>query len=126
MSITRVALGVLYVSITIITLYILYKRLLAYMNKGNPQKELYCELNSLEKDPAGGMLEFWFTAKGTKTVTFEILDQNYTPLEVVTEREFEPGQHIVRYDSTKLKNGVYFYQLRTDNQQTMKKMNIWN
>lgn len=126
MSFTRISLGVLYTSITIIIVYLLYKRLLAYLNKGVPEKALYCELNSLENDPAGGELEFWFLARETKNVTFEILNADHSPLEKVVEKEFGPGQHIVRYDSTKLPNGAYFYQLKTDNQQIMKKMNILN
>ncbi len=126
MSITRIALGVLYVSIAIIILYILYKKLLRYMNRDVLEKAHYCELNSLEKDPAHGELEFWFTSQDTKLVTFEILDKDYAPLEVISEKEYGAGQHIVRYDSTKLANGTYFYQLRTDNQQIIKKMVILN
>lgn len=126
MSVARVALGVLYVSIAIIILYILYRKLLRWMNRDVPEKALYCELNSLEKDPARGELEFWFTSKETKQVAFEILDENHAPLETVVEKEFAPGQHIVRYDSTRLTNGTYFYQLKTDNQQIMKKMVVVN
>lgn len=126
MSFTKISLGVLYTSITIIILYILYRRLLAYMNRGALVKAHYCELESLEKDPAAGELEFCFTSEDTKKVTFEILSADYAPLEVVIEKEFGPGQHIVRYDSTKLANGTYFYQLRTENQQVIKKMTILN
>ena len=126
LSFAKVALGVLYTSITIIIVYILYKKLLAYLNKDVPEKALYCELNSLEKDPASGELEFYFTSEATRNIVFEILDENHAPLEIVTEKEYAPGQHIVRYDSRKLPNGAYFYQLRTDNQQTMKKMVVLN
>lgn len=126
LSFVKIALGVLYTSITVIVGYILYKRLLRYMNKGVPHKALYCELNSLEQDPAKGMLEFYFTSLDAKKVRFEILDESYNSVEVIVDKDFDPGQHIVRFDSTKVSNGVYYYQLKTDNQQTMKMMHIAN
>lgn len=125
-SFVRIALGVLYVSITLIVLYILYTRLLRRMNKDVPEKALYCELNTLEKNPASGELEFYFTSNDTKHVTFEILNDDYAPIEMITDKEYAPGQHILRYDSTRLPNGNYFYQLKTDNQQTMRKMIVVN
>ena len=126
LSFVKIALGVLYTSITVIVVYILYKRLLRYMNKGVPNKALYCELNTLEQDPAKGMLEFYFTSSESKKVSFEILDENYKSIEMLVEKDFDPGQHIVRFDSTKVTNGTYFYQIKTDNQQTMKMMHIAN
>jgi hypothetical protein len=126
LSFVKIALGVLYTSITVIVCYILYKRLLRYMNKDVPNKALYCELISLEQDPAKGMLEFYFTSLETKTVSFEILDESYNSVEVLAEKDFNAGQHIVRFDSTKVSNGVYYYQLKTDNQQTMKMMHVAN
>jgi hypothetical protein len=96
------------------------------MNKGVPNKALYCELNALEQDPAKGILEFYFTSLESKKVSVEILDESYQSIEILADRDFEAGQHIVRYDSTKVSNGVYYYQLKTDNQQTMKMMRILN
>lgn len=126
LSLIRITLGALYVSIAVIIIYILYKRLLRYLNKDVPGKVNYCELSSLESNPAKGELEFFFTADAQSTVIFEILNENYELLEQILEKEFEAGQHIVRYDSTRLENGTYYYQLRTANQQTLKKMNIEN
>ena len=126
LSFVKIALGVLYTSITVIVVYILYKRLLRYMNRGVPNKALYCELNALEQDPAKGILEFYFTSLESKKVSVEILDESYQSIEILADRDFEAGQHIVRYDSTKVSNGVYYYQLKTDNQQTMKMMRILN
>ncbi len=126
LSFVKIALGVLYTSITVIVVYILYKRLLRYMNKGVPNKAIYCELNALEQDPAKGILEFYFTSLESKKVSVEILDESYQSIEILADRDFEAGQHIVRYDSTKVSNGVYYYQLKTDNQQTMKMMRILN
>lgn len=126
LSFVKIALGVLYTSITVIICYLLYKKLLRYMNKDVPNKALYSELISLEQDPAKGMLEFYFTSLETKKVCFEILDESYNSVEVLADKDFKSGQHIVRFDSTKVSNGVYYYQLKTDNQQTMKMMHVAN
>ena len=126
LSFVKIALGVLYTSITVIVAYILYKRLLRSMNKGVPNKALYCELNALEQDPANGTLEFYFTSLDPKKVSFENLDENYKSIEVLADKDFEAGQHIVRFDSTKVDNGTYYYQLQTDNQKTIKMMHISN
>ncbi len=126
LSFVKVALGVLYTSITVIVCYILYKRLLRSMNKDVPNKALYCELISLEQDPAAGLLEFYFTSLDSKKVSFEILDENYKSIEVLADKDFDAGQNIVRFDSTKVTNGTYYYQLQTDNQKTIKMMHIAN
>lgn len=126
LSFVKIALGVLYTSITIIVGYILYRRLLAYLNKDVPSTAGYCFLNALEQDPVRGELEFCFSSEESKLITFEILNSVYDPIETIISKEFKPGQHILRFDSTKLPDGVYYYQLKTDNQQTMKKMRVSN
>jgi hypothetical protein len=96
------------------------------INREAPNKGLYCELIYLENDVAKGVVEFYFTNIETKKIQFEILNKQYESLSVLAEQEFEPGQHIVRFDSTTVPNGSYFYQLKTDNQQTMRKMIVTN
>lgn len=126
LSIVNVALGVLYTSITIIVGYILYKRLLRHFNKNVPNKEAYCELNPLENKIESGEVEFYFTTSIPKHVSFEILDKHYNSVAVLADKDFEIGQHIMRFDTTTVPNGHYFYQLRTGNQQTLRKMEIQN
>ena len=96
------------------------------MNKDVPNKALYCELNPLEQNPAKGILEFYFTSMEPKKVRFEILNNQHQSIEIVADQDFDSGQHILRFDSTKIENGVYYYQIKTDNQQTMKMMTILN
>jgi hypothetical protein len=38
----------------------------------------------------------------------------------------DPGGHIVRFDSTQIDDGNYFFGLRTENQKTLKKCQIRN
>lgn len=123
---SQVALGTLYVSLVIIILFLIYKRILMSINSKEPSKKLYCEMNFLENDLAKGTVEFYFTNVEKKEIRFEVLDKAYETVELLAEAVFEPGQHIVRFDSTTVSNGNYFYQLKTDNQQTMRKMVVNN
>jgi len=125
-SVARVLMGVLLVSITVLILVIAYRKYLVHLGKGVPQQQHYCVLYSLEKDPAHGELEFYFTTEVARKVTFEILSEAGELLETITDAEFGTGGHILRYDSKKLANGIYFYRLRTENQQTMKKLVVAN
>lgn len=122
----KVAVGVLFVSLTLLVLFIAYKKLLAYLGKGNPIKEDYCVLYSLETPVASKEVEIYFTTEQAKTVTIELLNADLTPHSVIKEGDFGIGGHIVRLDTTKLINGEYFFCLRTDNQKTMKKMVVEN
>jgi len=114
------------VSITIIIAVLAYRKLLSNVRKGEMNLEKFCVLYSLEKNQQTGELEFYFTNEEPKHVTFEILSEKNEVIETLTDKEYKAGGHIVRYDSTRLKNGVYFYQLRTDNQKTAKKMLVEN
>jgi hypothetical protein len=49
-----------------------------------------------------------------------------TLVEEIRSQECFVGGNIVRYDSSKLTNGQYYYCLKTDNQKTMKKMSVLN
>lgn len=123
-SIGKLMVGVLTVSLSLLVLIIAYRKLLAYLGKGNPPKEKYCVLFGLENPVVTGEVEFYFTSEEAKKVALEILDENMQFLHLIVEKEFELGGNIIRFDSTQLKNGNYFYQLRTDNQKTMKKIRV--
>jgi hypothetical protein len=45
---------------------------------------------------------------------------------VLKEAEMKSGGHIIRFDSSQLANGIYFYCLETDNQKTLKKMKVFH
>ncbi|MEY3439139.1 MAG: hypothetical protein RL265_1724 [Bacteroidota bacterium] len=125
-SISKVVIGVLFVSLLLLLAYILYKKVLAFVGKGVPVNTDYCVLYSLEQDPVVGEMEIYFTTKEPKKVAIEILNEDMNLCELVVEKDFKEGGHIIRFDSTKLSNGTYFYGLRTENQKTVKKISIKN
>ena len=114
------------VTLGILVIAIGYRQLLKYLGKGTPPKEDYCVLYGLEKNPAQGELEFYFTSEIPKSVTLNILDEEMNFVKEVSTIDCHKGGNIIRYDSTEMANGNYFYCLQTDNQKTMKKMRIQN
>lgn len=122
----KVAVGVLLVSLSVLVLIIAYRKLLAYLGKGNPVKEDYCVLYSLETPVASKEIEIYFTTEQPKTVAIELLTEDLSFHSLIKEGDFGIGGHIVRLDTTQLANGVYFFCLKTDNQKTMKKMLVEN
>lgn len=118
--------AVLTVSLIILVIIISYRQLLRYFARGTPSTKDYCTLFNLEKDPAFGELDFYFTATESKMFSLAILDDQMELIDTIVSKECFEGGNIIRYDSTKLKNGHYFYCLQTDNQKSMKKMQVLN
>ncbi|MBL4862084.1 MAG: hypothetical protein JKY09_03585 [Crocinitomicaceae bacterium] len=121
-----VVLMMLYVSIVLLVIVIAYKKLLGHLGKSVIQQEEFCVLNALEQSPAVGELEFYFLSEKEREYTLSILDGEMKEVVVVAEKNATPGGNIVRFDSTSLSNGEYYYCLKTINQKTLKKMTVMN
>jgi hypothetical protein len=122
----KLLLTIFYVASMVILLIVLYKALLKRMNRGNVSSDNYCELTSVEIRPSYGIIDFCFSCKEKRMIDFEIVTLNFEPIITIVSKEFEKGQHILKFDSTQLGNGDYYYQLRTNNQRIFKKITIDN
>ncbi|MDB3906442.1 hypothetical protein N9355_03120 [Crocinitomicaceae bacterium] len=125
-DIPTIIIATLCVSLAVLILVIAYKKLLQYLGRGSLNKQDFCVLFPLEKDPASGEVEFYFTCEESKQYSLEILDAEMQEFMKVKEGEASPGGTIVRFDTTSLSNGLYYFCLITSNQKTMKKMNVLN
>jgi len=125
-SISKVIIGILLTSITLLILVIAYKKLLARLGKGNPIKEEYCVLYSLEESPSSKEVSFYFTSNSERHIELSLLTNELTTLQIIAEKTVKEGGHITRFDTTTIPNGTYYYCLKTDNQKTMKKMIVAN
>jgi len=96
------------------------------MTKDNLNLTDYCVLYSFERSEQTGEIEFYFTNETAKHVVFEILGEDHKVILTLEDKEFKPGGHLILFDSKQLTNGVYYYQLRSDNQKTLKRMNVMN
>jgi hypothetical protein len=125
-SISKVVIGILLTSITLLILIIAYKKLLARLGKGNPIKEDYCVLYNLEETPSNNEVAFYFTCNSERSILLELLSNELTTIQIIAEKIVQEGGHIIRFDTKSIPNGTYFYCLKTDNQKTMKKMIVAN
>ncbi|MCC6702831.1 MAG: hypothetical protein IT221_14970 [Fluviicola sp.] len=115
------ALAIIIVLIAVLMLNLAYKGLIQRFRKGHIDHSKFAVLFDLDKRFVTGEIEFYFTLDTAKGLRFLILNQGMETIEVVKDQDYESGGHIVRFDSSKLDSGVYFYCIETDNQRTMKK-----
>lgn len=121
-----IVIGILYVSIIIFIVVIIYRKILVFFSRKSINHDDYCKLDSLESNPATGKLSFYFTSNIKRPYRFVILDINmFEVLEVVSD-QCSVGGNIINFDSSNLPNGNYFYSLQTENQKIIKKMTIEN
>lgn len=121
-SLMSKVLAILFTILGILVLYLAYKELLRHLGKGIPPKEDYAVLYGLERAKVTGEVEFYFTIDQPKKVLFSLLNSDLEEIRVLADQEYKVGGHIVRYDTSHLPEGIYFYCLRSENQKTMKRM----
>jgi hypothetical protein len=115
----------LFVSFLILLAVIAYKRLLKRFQRGHVIHKDYCELYNLDQDPASGELAFYFVCPASKNVQFGIW-KNQQMIHELANKEFDKGGHILRFDSKMLENGIYYYGIKTNEQETIKRMEVLN
>jgi len=115
----------LFVSFLILLAVIAYRALLRRFQRGQVQHQDFCELYTLDQEPASGELAFYFVCPAPIEVRFGIWQNNQLLVELANQ-EFEKGGHILRYESSQLPNGVYYYGIITSEQETKKRMTVSN
>ena len=125
-SMANILIVTLSVTLGMLILFILYKKLLAYVSRGEPIHKEYAVLYPVEQNPASGEVTIYFTCEKNKAIQIELLDENMNFIVVLMNKECDEGGHIVRFNSASYPNGDYFYCLKSENQKTMKKLSISN
>jgi len=118
-------IDVLVVSLIVFSIIIGYKLFLKWLSRGRVDAEKYCALYSTESFQVNGEVEFYFQCPKEMHVDFKIWLDDDKEISVAS-RTFESGGHIIRFDSTSLKNGIYTFGIETENQKTVKKFEIRN
>lgn len=125
-SFMDVVVTILWVSLAVIVLWILYKKFLKRIGDSAPPAEDYCVLYGLEIQPSKGEVEFYFTSEMKRNFRLIILNEAMEEITEVCSKESNKGGNIIPFDTTQIENGLYFYCLKTENQKTMKKMRVAN
>ena len=99
---------ILFYSFIILFIIILYRLLIKRLSRGRYVQEHFCVLYPLDINPSSGEIPFYFTTELVKTIRLTIETDTETIKELANQ-EFGIGGHIIRFDSTTLPNGLYFY-----------------
>lgn len=118
--------GMMWVTLVILIAYIVYKSILRRFSRGHIDHSAFCTLYNIEENPASGEIPFYFTSNKVRSFSLWILDAEMNDLVEVANGECKVGGNILRFDSSKLKDGDYFYALKTENQKVVKKMQVKN
>ena len=120
------ALGIKFLSITlvILLLLILYRVLLRFLSRKHVKTEDYCTLYTVEDQPVTGVIPFYFSSNQARNVLLFLETGSGELVATLKDELFEAGGHLVRYDCTQLTDGVYFYVMKTENQEIRKKLLI--
>lgn len=115
----------LIITLIILIAIIAYRFLLKYLSKGNINQAVFCELYSLDHEPASGEVSFYFVCPTETFVTFHIWNGDEV-IKQLTSKAFEKGGHLLKFQTSELPNGVYYFGIETAKQKTQKRFTIQN
>ena len=109
-------------------LYIAYRQFMRAFSRGKVKKVTvkYAELYDLNPPYAKGEVQFGFEVPGKMEVTLQIIDKKDNIMDVLMKGTYEKGVYPVLFDTSKLPDGEYYYQLITEVQKNTKKFFIVN
>lgn len=112
-------------TLLILVAIIAYRFLLRYLSKGSVNQAVYCELYSLDNDPASGEVSFYFVCPEVTHVTFNIWESDQI-IRTLTDKEYEQGGHLLKFQTPELPNGTYYFGIVTTKQKSQKRFRIQN
>lgn len=110
----------------VIFLVIVYVLILRRMKRSVPDNSMYAILQPLEIHPAHGIVDIVFQLQTPVQAEVIICDKEENPIHVLFNEVAEDGQTIVRFDTTQVENGEYYYMFKSEHQKTMKKVLVQN
>ncbi len=97
------------------------------MGKGELDKAKYANLYPITRQPASGEVELFYELEENKeSVELVLLNMEMEVLQTIDNRAGKKGGNKVKFDTTAVENGRYFFELRSDNQKTAKTLIIEN
>ena len=126
LDIARIVTNIGWASLVIVVLIILYRLLIRKMKKGVVDQKSYAELSSTDDKKKSGEFQFFIKLSEPKQVFFSVYGKSSDFKKVIVDEELAKGGHILKFDSTKVPNGFYYYELITDNQKTTKLIEVNN
>lgn len=112
-STLEIARDALMLTLIVILIYVLYKRMLVFMNK-KAEKGVYVEIVRFEVLHQH-QLEFDLSVPETSNLEFSIANDQGAEVTAPTKRSFDEGTHTVRLPITDLTSGKYCLTLQSAN-----------
>lgn len=125
-DLARVIVNLGWISLTIIVFILAYRFLLKRMKRGVIKTTDYVELSTLEGDDQQGEIQFFFKTPIDQQITFRIYGKTSDYEKKILSKPLQKGGHIVKFDTTKVPNGMYFYELTSENQKISKLFEVKN
>ncbi|MFT5603005.1 MAG: hypothetical protein ACI8Q1_000528 [Parvicella sp.] len=121
-------LGAVSAGVALYLLFIAYRNLMARFGRGKKTKitAKYATIFELKPPYAKGRVQFGFELLEPTEVTFSIIDDMDNVIEELHSGILNDGIHPFVFDTTKYRNGFYFYQYKSDLQNSIKKFAIDN
>ncbi len=126
LDVARIITNIGWASLIVLLFFIGYRLLLRRMKASQANPDDFIRLHPLEIIPAKGQIQFYFTLGTEKDVKLLIYSQSGDFNEVVVEKSFPKGSHLVPFDTTKVNDGIYYYELKSSNQKISRVMEIKN
>ena len=92
-------------TLLILLVIIAYRFLLRYLSRGRVNQALFCELYTLDHEPASGEVSFYFVCPETTFVTFAIWKGDAI-IKQLTSQEDEIGGHLLQFQTSEIENGM--------------------
>ncbi|HLW30366.1 MAG TPA: T9SS type A sorting domain-containing protein [Brumimicrobium sp.] len=110
----------------LLILLIIYRMIVRRLKRGRIEKELYLILHPIEKDPASGVVPIFIEMYTPMEVEISIFSTDLNLNKTIEKKTFDKGGNIIQLDTNQFENGFYFYQAKSNNQKTRKRIEIRN
>lgn len=112
----------LLISLVVILIYILYKRLISTLSKNRINAKYANIENSIRFDDGKGFIQVELKNKAYLIV--EVYSHQGDRIEAIEEGDFEAGHHSFSFVSSKLEKGRYYYKVTSPYQESSQYFDI--
>ncbi len=114
----------LIVSLSVLVLVILWKRLRQYILTKDMPAPLHAELIGLELAYHPARLRVVVKVPGPQKILTRLLDQQHVPFHTWDEAQLQTGEHSLERTLPPLADGIYFLEMATATQRTVRQFRL--
>ena len=119
-------LGMLYLTLAVLLLFIGYRFYQRYFNKGRKSNAIYFNPDPLKNRLIIGKFESYIELGEPMKIKIYLADLNGVEKYIIEEKEFSVGLNTISFDSTQYDDGEYFYTIISEDMKSEKKIKLQN